>query len=103
MFHRPVAGITLLFLLSPFALGQPPAEGLRPDLRTVVPLHLQIVNSHQREILRFSNGIANTGAGNLQMRPLFPVTDQPTMPALQATCSPDSCPRTPRVSCTPIV
>lgn len=42
---------------------------LVPDLRTVVPTHLQLVNSQQREILRFSNGIANTGDGPLQLRP----------------------------------
>lgn len=44
-----------------------------PDLRTVVPLHLQIVNKQQSEILRFSNGVANTGAGPWRMRPRFPV------------------------------
>ena len=38
--------------------------GLYPDLQTVVPLQLQIVNQDQREILRFSNGIANTGNGD---------------------------------------
>jgi hypothetical protein len=43
--------------------------GLYPDLRTVVPKHLNIQNEHQREILRFSNGIANTGAGDWRMRP----------------------------------
>lgn len=43
-----------------------------PDLRTVVPLHLQIVNKQQREILRFSNGVANTGTGPWRMRPRFP-------------------------------
>lgn len=43
-----------------------------PDLRTVVPLHLQIMNKQQREILRFSNSVANTGAGPWRMRPRFP-------------------------------
>ena len=43
--------------------------GLYPDLRTVVPTHFGIQNEHQREILRFSNGIANTGAGDWRMRP----------------------------------
>ncbi len=44
-------------------------SGLLPDLRTVVPAHLQIVNQQQRDLLRFSNGIANTGAGPLALRP----------------------------------
>lgn len=48
---------------------------LLPDLRTVVPQHLQLVNKQQREIVRFSNGIANTGVGPWRMRPLFPTTD----------------------------
>ncbi len=46
-----------------------------PDLRTVVPLHLQLVNKQQREILRFSNGVANTGVGPWRMRPGFPISD----------------------------
>jgi hypothetical protein len=50
---------------------------LYPDLRTVVPTHLQIVNQQQRDILRFSNGIANTGAGPWAMRP-DPPLDQAT-------------------------
>ena len=53
--------------------------GLLPDLRTVVPQHLQIVNEHRHEILRFSNGIANTGDGPWRMRPEFPLAD-PTQP-----------------------
>jgi Lysyl oxidase len=43
--------------------------GLLPDLRTVVPQHLQLVNAGQKEILRFSNGIANTGPGPWALRP----------------------------------
>jgi hypothetical protein len=43
--------------------------GLLPDMRTVVPTHLNLVNEHQRDILRFSNGIANTGPGPWGMRP----------------------------------
>ena len=46
-----------------------PGAGLLPDLQTVVPTHLQIVNQQQRDYLRFSNGIANTGAGPLALRP----------------------------------
>jgi hypothetical protein len=48
--------------------GTAPA-GLLPDLRTVVPTHLQLVNEQQRETLRFSNGIANTGPGPWALRP----------------------------------
>jgi hypothetical protein len=44
-------------------------SALYPDLRTVVPQHLNLVNEHQREILRFSNGIANTGGGPWALRP----------------------------------
>ncbi len=50
---------------------------LYPDMRTVVPQHLNLVNEHQREILRFSNGIANTGGGPWAMRP-DPPLDQAT-------------------------
>jgi len=39
-----------------------------PDLRTVVPLHLNLVNQGQNEYLRFSNGIANTGPGPWALR-----------------------------------
>ena len=65
-------GVSLLFVEQ--ADAQDPMAQL-PDLRTVVPLHLQIVNKQQREILRFSNGVANTGAGPWQMRPRFPISD----------------------------
>ena len=50
-------------------------QGLYPDLRTVVPTQLQLVNRHQREILRFSNGIANTGYGDWRMRREEPIGD----------------------------
>jgi hypothetical protein len=43
--------------------------GLYPDIRTVVPRHLQLVHSDGRDILRFSNGIANTGDGPWAVRP----------------------------------
>ena len=46
--------------------------GLIPDLQTVVPQHLQLVNDHQKEVLRLSNGIANTGDGVWQMVPVIP-------------------------------
>jgi hypothetical protein len=46
-----------------------PSGGLLPDLRTVVPAHLNLVNEHQTDALRFANGIANTGAGPWALRP----------------------------------
>lgn len=49
-----------------------PDTALLPDLMTVVPKHLQIQNQQQREILRFSNGIANLGAGPWWLEPEFP-------------------------------
>ena len=46
--------------------------GLIPDLQTVIPQHLQIANIQQREVLRLTNGIANTGEGTWQMVPVIP-------------------------------
>jgi hypothetical protein len=46
--------------------------GLLPNLQTQVPHHLQIVNKQQKELLRLSNGIANTGDGIWQMVPVVP-------------------------------
>ena len=46
--------------------------GLIPDLQTVVPQHLQIANAQQREVLRLSNGVVNTGDGAWQMVPVIP-------------------------------
>lgn len=72
-------GLSLIFALAiQGGCGAPPvghrsaaiADGRYPDLRTVVPQHVQLANDRGREILRFSNGIANTGAGPLQLRPL---------------------------------
>jgi hypothetical protein len=48
------------------------AGGLIPELKTVVPQQLQIVNDHQNVVLRFSNGIANTGKGVWEMVPVIP-------------------------------
>lgn len=48
--------------------GQQSGAGLYPDLQTVVPKHLSLQNEHQREMLRFSNGIANLGDGDWRMR-----------------------------------
>ena len=61
-----VAGGVVLAVGATLAVaGKPPAPStaLYPDLRTVVPTHLNFVNQQQNEYLRFSNGIANTGGG----------------------------------------
>ena len=55
--------------------AKPSGGGLYPDLRTVVPQHLSMMNQQQHDILRFSNGIANTGDGPWALRPDF----QPTV------------------------
>jgi len=44
-------------------------SGLYPDLRAANPHHFTVQNSRQREFLRFSNMVANTGPGGLQLRP----------------------------------
>lgn len=49
-----------------------PDDALLPDLWTVVPKHLQLHNKQKREILRFTNGIANLGPGLWFLEPLFP-------------------------------
>jgi hypothetical protein len=75
MTHRMIrVSIGLVLMLATtvgVAAAKPPSggAGLLPDLRTVVPTHLQLVNAGQQEILRFSNGIANTGAGPWALRP----------------------------------
>ena len=76
MKHRLISLLVVLALAvilgtSAVAAGRGPAAnpGLLPDLRTVVPTHLNLVNEHQTDILRFSNGIANTGAGPWALRP----------------------------------
>ncbi|HKH63347.1 MAG TPA: hypothetical protein VKA49_21040 [Flavitalea sp.] len=48
-----------------------PAAALIPDLQTVIPQHLQVVSEHRHDLLRFSNGIANTGVDALQFKPEF--------------------------------
>ena len=53
--------------------GKPVNTALYPDLRTVVPRHLNLVNQQQEDILRFSNGIANTGAGPWAVAPEPPL------------------------------
>jgi len=52
-----------------------PSGGLYPDLRTVVPQHVEIMNQQQHSYLRFSNGVANTGDGPLRLRPENHITD----------------------------
>jgi hypothetical protein len=47
----------------------PVGAGLYPDLRAAVPHHFTVQNNQQREYLRFSNMVANTGAGDLRLRP----------------------------------
>src|SRR5918999_1805133 len=74
--------VTALLVALPVLAGKPGGggglEAHYPDIRTVVPSHLQLVNEHQRETLRFSNGIANTGPGPWALapdRPLETATD----------------------------
>jgi hypothetical protein len=47
----------------------PAGAALYPDLQTAVPHHFTVQNNQQGESLRFSNLIANTGAGDLRIRP----------------------------------
>ena len=61
--------------------GKPVNTALYPDLRTVVPAHLNLVNQQQQDILRFSNGIANTGAGPWAVRPDPPPAEATTVTA----------------------
>lgn len=63
--------------------AEPPDISLYPDLRTVVPTHLNLVNQQQNEYLRFSNGIANTGGGPWAMRPENELGTTPTTTAWQ--------------------
>ena len=63
-----------------------PAGALLPDLRTVIPSQLQIVNpgkDEKTEVLRFSNGIANMGDGPWHMRPEFPLNSLDPQKAIQ--------------------
>lgn len=62
-----------------------------PDLLTVVPTQLNLVNSQGRELLRFSNGICNLGTGPFRMRPEFPlVTTDPQLAIQEILDSTDS-------------
>ena len=62
--------LAALFLAAPLSVpAQSASSGLLPDIQTIVPKQVQIVNAQQRELLRFSNGIVNTGAGHFRLRP----------------------------------
>jgi len=65
------AFIPVLALATSAVGGKAPPTGaaLYPDLQTAVPHHFTVQNSQQRETLRFSNLIANTGEGDLRLRP----------------------------------
>jgi Lysyl oxidase len=67
------------------ALAGKPASNTAfyPDLRAVVPDHLNLVNQQQHEYLRFSNGIANTGPGPWALRPEPPIGTAPITNAIQ--------------------
>ena len=80
-------GLAVTLLAAVPGLAGKPTSGpaLYPDLRTVVPQHLQLVNAGQREILRFSNGIANTGPGPWALRPdPFPADATPETTTIAA-------------------
>jgi len=82
-----VAGGVVLAIGGTLALAgkpaPPPDTSLYPDLRTVVPAHLNLVNQQQQEYLRFSNGIANTGGGPWALRPDPPIGTAPITNAIQ--------------------
>jgi hypothetical protein len=50
--------------------------GLLPDLQTVVPKHLGLQKQQQEDILRFTNGVANLGAGDFRMAPILDADGQ---------------------------
>jgi hypothetical protein len=73
-----------------------------PDLQTVVPLQLQLVNQQQRDELRFSNGIANTGGGPWALRPEPPpaqaTTTTTAVQEIRDSAAPDRCGTQPKPS-----
>jgi hypothetical protein len=77
-----VTGLAALALAAPGLAAPAPKDSVElyyPDLHTVLPQHLNLVNAGQEEFLRFSNGIANTGAGPWALRPdPFPGDAGPT-------------------------
>ena len=80
-----VAGGFALAVVAIALAGKPaaPDTSKYPDLKTVVPTHLNLVNQQQNEYLRFSNGIANTGGGPWAMRPENELGTTPTTTAWQ--------------------
>ena len=68
--------IPVLWLAAGASGGKNPPAGaaLKPDLQTAVPHHFTVQNQQQRETLRFSNLIGNTGAGDLRLRPETNIT-----------------------------
>jgi hypothetical protein len=80
-----VSGGVALVLGTMALAGKPPAADTSkyPDLRTVIPTHLNLVNAQQKEFLRFSNGLANTGGGPWALRPDPPLGTAPITNAIQ--------------------
>ena len=70
-----LAAVPIILASVAFAGKPSSGTGLLPDMRTVVPQHLNLVNEHQQETLRFSNGIANTGPGPWALRPDPPLAE----------------------------
>src|SRR3712207_2548203 len=77
--------IALCVVIPAAMAGKAPttSTGLLPDLQTVVPTHLNLVNQQQHDYLRFSNGIANTGGGPWALRPQHALGSAPTTTAIQ--------------------
>ncbi len=73
-----------LHLLASLALAAPLAAVEKlPDLVTVVPTQVQLVNKQQKEILRFTNAMVNLGDANLQFHPDAALSENGTQDALQ--------------------
>jgi hypothetical protein len=71
-FAVPVGAVLPLILLMTGTGTAGPsmvAGGLYPDLRAANPHHFTVQNTQQREFLRFANMVANTGQGDLILRP----------------------------------
>ena len=71
-FAVPVGAVLpLILLISGTGLAGPALVegGLYPDLRAANPHHFTVQNTQQREFLRFANMVANTGQGDLILRP----------------------------------
>jgi hypothetical protein len=73
--------VPVLWLAATATGGKTPANppGLLPDLQTAVPHHFTVQNQQQRETLRFSNLIANTGQGDLRLRPQHDLSTNTTV------------------------